>query len=117
MCPSLVRADRGDSAFSSGAASDLRTYPEFEDVPEDRPVSTYGLNEISTERSWLSKTGLATSTHGSAANACPMPSSILQIEALGYTFPFKSVAFPSRADSEEVVRLASERRQMEPAEE
>ena len=28
----------------------LRTYPEFEDVPEDRPVSVYSLNEIATEK-------------------------------------------------------------------
>ncbi len=26
----------------------LRTYPEFEDVPEDRPISVYSLNEIAT---------------------------------------------------------------------
>ena len=39
----------------------LRTYPEFEDVPEDRPVPVYSLNEIATERSWRSRTGLATS--------------------------------------------------------
>jgi len=26
-----------------------RTYPEFEDVPEDRPISVYSLNEIATE--------------------------------------------------------------------
>ena len=38
-------------------------------------------------------------------------------EALGFTFPFKSAAFPSRSDSEDVVRLASERRQMAPVEE
>jgi predicted nucleotidyltransferase component of viral defense system len=28
----------------------LRTYPEFEDVPEDRPISLYSLNEIATEK-------------------------------------------------------------------
>ncbi len=28
----------------------LRTYPEFEDVPEDRPVPVYSLNEIATEK-------------------------------------------------------------------
>ena len=28
----------------------LRTYPEFEDVPEDRPISAYSLNEIATEK-------------------------------------------------------------------
>jgi hypothetical protein len=28
----------------------LRTYPEFEDVPEDRPISVYSLNEIATEK-------------------------------------------------------------------
>jgi uncharacterized protein len=27
----------------------LRTYPEFEDVPEDRPIPVYSLNEITTE--------------------------------------------------------------------
>src|ERR1700747_832450 len=38
-------------------------------------------------------------------------------EPLGFTFPFKSAAFPSRSDSEEVVPLASEQRQMAPVEE
>ena len=28
----------------------LGTYPEFEDVPEDRPISVYSLNEIATEK-------------------------------------------------------------------
>ena len=28
----------------------LRTYPEFEDVPEDRPITVYSLNEIATEK-------------------------------------------------------------------
>ena len=28
----------------------LRTYPEFEDVPGDRPISVYSLNEIATEK-------------------------------------------------------------------
>jgi uncharacterized protein len=28
----------------------LRTYLEFEDVPEDRPISVYSLNEIATEK-------------------------------------------------------------------
>ena len=28
----------------------LRTYPECEDVPEDRPISVYSLNEIATEK-------------------------------------------------------------------
>jgi predicted nucleotidyltransferase component of viral defense system len=28
----------------------LRTYPEFEDVPEDRQISVYSLNEIATEK-------------------------------------------------------------------
>ena len=28
----------------------LRTYPEFEDVPEDRPIPVYSLNEIATEK-------------------------------------------------------------------
>jgi uncharacterized protein len=28
----------------------LRTYPEFEDVPEDRRISVYSLNEIATEK-------------------------------------------------------------------
>ena len=28
----------------------LRTYPEFEDVPEDRPIPVYSLNEITTEK-------------------------------------------------------------------
>jgi len=28
----------------------LRTYPEFEDVPEDRPISVYSQNEIATEK-------------------------------------------------------------------
>jgi uncharacterized protein len=28
----------------------LRTYPEFEDVPEDRPISVYSLSEIATEK-------------------------------------------------------------------
>jgi predicted nucleotidyltransferase component of viral defense system len=28
----------------------LRAYPEFEDLPEDRPVAVYGLNEIATEK-------------------------------------------------------------------
>jgi len=28
----------------------LRAYPEFEDVPEDRPISVYSLNEIATEK-------------------------------------------------------------------
>jgi hypothetical protein len=28
----------------------LRTYSEFEDVPEDRPISVYSLNEIATEK-------------------------------------------------------------------
>ena len=28
----------------------LRTYPEFEDVPEDLPISVYSLNEIATEK-------------------------------------------------------------------
>jgi hypothetical protein len=28
----------------------LRAYPEIEDVPEDRPVSVYSLNEIATEK-------------------------------------------------------------------
>lgn len=28
----------------------LRTYPEFEDVPEDRPICAYSLNEIATEK-------------------------------------------------------------------
>jgi hypothetical protein len=28
----------------------LRTYPEFEDIPEDRPISVYSLNEIATEK-------------------------------------------------------------------
>jgi uncharacterized protein len=28
----------------------LRTYPEFEDVPENRPISVYSLNEIATEK-------------------------------------------------------------------
>ncbi len=28
----------------------LRSYPEFEDVPEDRPISVYSLNEIATEK-------------------------------------------------------------------
>jgi len=50
MCPSLVRPDRRDSAFPMERLPILRTYPEFEDVPEDRPVSVYGLNEIATEK-------------------------------------------------------------------
>jgi predicted nucleotidyltransferase component of viral defense system len=28
----------------------LRTYPEFDDVPEDRAISVYSLNEIATEK-------------------------------------------------------------------
>ena len=28
----------------------IRTYPEFEDLPEDRLVAVYGLNEIATEK-------------------------------------------------------------------
>jgi uncharacterized protein len=28
----------------------LRIYPEFEDVPEGRPISVYSLNEIATEK-------------------------------------------------------------------
>jgi predicted nucleotidyltransferase component of viral defense system len=28
----------------------LRAYPEFEDVPEDRPIAAYSLNEIATEK-------------------------------------------------------------------
>jgi predicted nucleotidyltransferase component of viral defense system len=28
----------------------LRTYQEFEDVPEDRPIAVYSLNEIATEK-------------------------------------------------------------------
>jgi predicted nucleotidyltransferase component of viral defense system len=28
----------------------LPSYPEFEDVPEDRPISVYSLNEIATEK-------------------------------------------------------------------
>jgi uncharacterized protein len=28
----------------------LRTYPEFADVPEDRPISVYSRNEIATEK-------------------------------------------------------------------
>jgi predicted nucleotidyltransferase component of viral defense system len=28
----------------------LCTYPEYEDVPEDRPISVYSLNEIATEK-------------------------------------------------------------------
>jgi predicted nucleotidyltransferase component of viral defense system len=28
----------------------LRTYPEFEDVPQDRPISVYSLNEIAAEK-------------------------------------------------------------------
>jgi uncharacterized protein len=28
----------------------LRTYPEFEDIPEDCPISVYSLNEIATEK-------------------------------------------------------------------
>jgi predicted nucleotidyltransferase component of viral defense system len=28
----------------------LRTYPEFDDVPEDRAISLYSLNEIATEK-------------------------------------------------------------------
>lgn len=28
----------------------LRAYPEFEDLPEDRLVTVYGLNEIATEK-------------------------------------------------------------------
>jgi len=28
----------------------LRAYPEFEDVPEDRPIAVYSLNEIATEK-------------------------------------------------------------------
>jgi uncharacterized protein len=28
----------------------LRTYPEFADAPEDRPISVYNLNEIATEK-------------------------------------------------------------------
>jgi uncharacterized protein len=28
----------------------LRTYPEFEDVPEDRPIPVYSLNDIATEK-------------------------------------------------------------------
>jgi len=28
----------------------LRAYPEFEDVPEDRPISVYSLSEIATEK-------------------------------------------------------------------
>jgi uncharacterized protein len=28
----------------------LRTYPEFEDIPEDRLISMYSLNEIATEK-------------------------------------------------------------------
>jgi len=28
----------------------LRTYPELEDVPEDRPILVYSLNEIATEK-------------------------------------------------------------------
>jgi uncharacterized protein len=28
----------------------LRTYPEFEDLPEDRRISVYSLNEIATEK-------------------------------------------------------------------
>jgi uncharacterized protein len=28
----------------------LRTYPEFEDVSEDRPIPVYSLNEITTEK-------------------------------------------------------------------
>jgi predicted nucleotidyltransferase component of viral defense system len=28
----------------------LRTYPEFEDIPEDCQISVYSLNEIATEK-------------------------------------------------------------------
>jgi len=35
----------------------LRAYPEFEDLPEDRLVTVYGLNEIATERSSRSPFG------------------------------------------------------------
>jgi predicted nucleotidyltransferase component of viral defense system len=28
----------------------LRAYPEFEDVPEDRPIGVYSLKEIATEK-------------------------------------------------------------------
>ena len=28
----------------------LRTYPEFEDLTEDQPISVYSLNEIATEK-------------------------------------------------------------------
>lgn len=28
----------------------LRAYPEFEDIPEDRPISVYSLNEIAAEK-------------------------------------------------------------------
>jgi predicted nucleotidyltransferase component of viral defense system len=28
----------------------LRAYPEFEDIPEDRPITVYSLNEIATEK-------------------------------------------------------------------
>jgi uncharacterized protein len=28
----------------------LRTYPEFEDIPQDRPIPVYSLNEIATEK-------------------------------------------------------------------
>jgi len=50
MCPSSVRPDRGDSAFSGEATPVLRTYPEFEDIPEDCPISVYSLSEIATEK-------------------------------------------------------------------
>ena len=36
--------------FPFGQLPVLRSYPEFEDVPEDRLISIYSLNEIATEK-------------------------------------------------------------------
>ena len=36
--------------FRVGQLPILGTYPEFEDIPEDRPLSVYSLNEIATEK-------------------------------------------------------------------
>jgi predicted nucleotidyltransferase component of viral defense system len=50
MCRSLVRPDRRFYFFRWEQPPVLRTYPEFEDIAEDSPISVYSLNEIATEK-------------------------------------------------------------------
>jgi predicted nucleotidyltransferase component of viral defense system len=51
--PNTVKVDITISEvllFPVGQRPVLRAYPEFEDLPEDRLVAVYGLNEIATEK-------------------------------------------------------------------